>query len=399
LLKGIILENHKKINKIIMTTKGELTIYRTALRIKRYGETEEIGKKIGDQYVIPLDIILGIDALPFKMTREMMCEVAFWAQNQTSFKAAEKILKKTYCVNINSETIRQVADYVGKIIFDEDTKESDIIYKNMTNTKFSNDKEGILYIQMDGAALNTRKKDEDGSTWRENKLGIVFSSDNIRTSINKKGEKVSHILKKEYTSYVGSVDKFKKYIYACAIKNGYGKYRQIVILSDGATWIRNMCEELFPDAIQILDLYHLCENIYNYAKAIYKNDESKYKPWSEEVIKKVRESKTEEVLVILKKLKNRKIPKGVVNLYTYITNNIDKIDYKSYKENGYYVGSGVIESGNKVVLQKRLKLAGMRWNESTAQYLLTLRSKIESGLWSEQVCDKILNYSFHNLGN
>ena len=155
-----------------------------------------------------------------------------------------------------------------------------------------------------------------------------------------------------------------------------------------------MCEELFPDAILILDLYHLCENTYSYAKAIFKNDESKYKPWADSIIEKLKNDKVTEVITILKKLKNRKVPKGIVNLYTYISNNVDRINYKNYIDNGYYIGSGAIESGNKVVLQKRLKLAGMRWNEQTAQYLLTLRSKLESGLWLDCVCKKISSYPY-----
>lgn len=247
---------------------------------------------------------------------------------------------------------------------------------------------------MDGAALNTRKKNEDGSTWRENKLGMVFSSNNIYTWKNKKGEKTSRIVKKEYVSYVGSVDQFKKHLFACAIRNGYGKYETTIILSDGATWIRNMYDELFPDAVQILDLFHLCENTYSYAKGLFKNDESKYKPWADDITKKLKNSEFLEVLKILKRLKNRKLSKGVPNLYNYISNNINKIDYKQYSENGYYVGSGAIESGNKIVLQKRLKLAGMRWNEQTAQYLLTLRAKFESELWIECVVKKITNYQF-----
>ena len=351
-------------------------------------------KKPKTSYVIPLDSCLGIDVLPFKMTREMMCEVAFWAQNQTSFKAAEEIMKKVYGVKINSETIRQVTDCVGKIIFDEDTKEASKAYEDVINTAFTKNRKGILYIQTDGAALNTRRKDASGSTWRENKLGMVFSSDHIRTRINKKGEKTSQITKKEYTSYVGGVDEFKKYLFACAVRNGYGIYEKTVVLSDGAAWIRNMCEELFPDAILILDLFHLCENTYSYAKAIYKNDESKYRPWAENIIEKLKNSETTEVVAVLKQLKNRKIPKGTVNLYTYISNNIDRINYKDYIDNGYYIGSGAIESGNKIVLQKRLKLAGMRWNEPTAQYLLTLRSKLESGLWLNSVYNKIMVFSF-----
>ena len=167
-----------------------------------------------------------------------------------------------------------------------------------------------------------------------------------------------------------------------------------MLLSDGATWIRTIGEELFPDATHILDLFHLCENIYTYAKAVFKNDETKYKPWAERLIEAFKNGEKQEALQIIKEFKNRKLPKGTVNLYTYVVNNVNKIDYKEYKEKGYYVGSGAIESGNKVVLQKRLKLAGMRWNDFSAQYLLSLRAKYESGLWQPCVVKKLLAYDF-----
>ena len=74
-----------------------------------------------------MDIALGIDVLPFKMTREMMCEVSFWAQNQTSYKAAEEIIYKVHGVLIRANTVRAIADYVGKIIFEQDTEEANAI--------------------------------------------------------------------------------------------------------------------------------------------------------------------------------------------------------------------------------------------------------------------------------
>jgi hypothetical protein len=343
-----------------------------------------------------MDIALEIDTLPFKMTRAMMCEVAFWAQNQPSYKSAETILKKINGEGVAASTIRLVTDYIGKIVFEADTLEANERYAQLINTTYTKDKKGILYIQTDGAALNTRVRDNNGSTWRENKLGMVFSSDNITKRMSKKGEKINIIRKKEYTSYIGSVDEFKKYLFACAVRSGYGRYQTTVVLGDGATWIRNMSDELFPDAVQILDLFHLCENIYEYAKAIFKNDEAKYKPWAENLIERFKNSETTEALAIIKPYKNRKLPKSVVNLYTYVQNNINKIDYKLYEEKGYYIGSGAIESGNKVVLQKRLKLAGMRWNDRTAQYLLTLRTKFESGSWIESVVNRIAYYDFTN---
>ena len=70
---------------------------------------------------------------------------------------------------------------------------------------------------------------------------------------------------------------------------------------------------------------------------------------------------------------------------TYLINNIDKVNYPEYKEKGYFVGSGAIESANKVVVQRRLKQAGMRWSVFGAQALLSLRAKVESNLWEKDV--------------
>ena len=388
------LKNDKRRTCCIVTVKGELSITRTALRPKDKESQVRLLAAEKAKSVIPLDSLLRIDDLPFKMTREMMCEVAFWGQNQSSYRSASEVITKVYGISISSEMVRQVTDYVGSIIFKKDEREANIAYEGLLGMKYTNARDGIFYIQTDGAAINTRIKDNDGSTWRENKLGMVFSSGNIRKSANKKGESTSKILKKEYTSYVGGVQEFKKHLFSCALRNGCGIYKVTVILSDGAKWIRNTAEELFPDAILILDLFHLCENTYAYAKAIFKNDESKYKPWADDIIKKLKNGEKHEVLQILTKLKNRKIPKNTVNLHTYVINNFDRIDYKLYTEKGYYVGSGAIESGNKVVLQKRMKLAGMRWSETPAQNVLSLRAKFESGLWKKSVVSVVLQHDF-----
>ena len=393
------LKNDKKDTRRILTTKGELAISRTVLRPKDPISLITLLRTENVKCIAPLDEVLRICDLPFKMTREMMCEVAFWGQNQSSYKMASSIIEKVHGVDMSSETVRTVTEYVGRLTFEKDTAEANRVYMSMVGMEYTKDKDGELYIQADGASLNTRTKDSEGSTWRENKLGMVFSSDNIRKSFNKKGELVGKILKKEYTSYVGNAHEFKKYLFACAVRNGYGKYKKTVLLCDGATWIRNIGNELFPDAVQILDLYHLCENVYAYAKAVYKNDEAKYKPWADEVIEKLKSGDKHDVIEILKPLRKRKMPKGVVNLHTYIENNFDRIDYKQYKDAGLYVGSGAIESGNKVVLQKRMKLAGMRWDELSAQYLLSLRSKFESGLWKKGVVDKIMSYDFKMIKN
>ena len=251
--------------------------------------------------------------------------------------------------------------------------------------EFSQSRDGIVYIQTDGAALNTRLRDEAGSTWRENKLGEVFTSKDIRYWTDHKGVRQHQILRKEYISYVGAASEFKKHLLACSLRNGYGDFNKTVILSDGATWIRNMVEEIFPDAQQILDYFHLCENVHTFAKALFNMDELKFAPWAKNICALLKASQYRSVLQELESFKDKKPAGCSVNLYGYISNNIKNIDYATYQEKGYFIGSSAIESGNKLILQDRLKRAGMRWNTPTAQAMLTLKTKAESNIWFRDV--------------
>ena len=345
----------------------------------------------GVKCVVPLDEALGIDRLPFKMSVDLMIRCAYWAQNQGSYQDAEEALLFASDIHVNDDTIRLATNIIGKLVFEEDCRRVDALFNQYDQGKltFNPKKKGVLYIQADGAAVNTRHKDDNGSTWRENKLGLVFSSNNIRFWAGK-GEKRGHeICKREYVSYIGSVNDFKKHLFACAYRNGYGTFQETVIISDGATWIANMAEELFPDAQRILDLFHLKENVYEFAKARFKQDETKYRPWAEEICNLLEEGKHQTVLT---RISPDEKYANCVNLYHYIEENSNSINYPEYKAKGYFVGSGAIESGNKIVLQERLKRAGMRWEPESAQYLLTLKAKQKSGLWETEVVNYIKNY-------
>ena len=320
-----------------------------------------------------------------------MLRCAYWAQNQCSYQSAENVMRDTYGISINDDTIRLVTNYIGSIVFDEDCRKADRRFHELDSGKavYTHRKGGVLYIETDGSALNTRHRNDDGSTWRENKLGVVYSSDNIYYWRNKKGELEHRINKREYVSYIGSVDEFKRHLYRCAVDNGYGEYRETVIISDGAAWIANVAKELFPDAQPILDLYHLKENVYDFAKNKWGFDEKLYVPWATEVNDLLENGKADRVLSMLDQ--DEKYA-NCVNLYHYITEHKEHINYPQYREKGYFCGSGAIESGNKIVLQKRLKQAGMRWEPETAQYLLTLKSKYESDQWQKDVVEYVLHH-------
>ncbi|MDR1297020.1 MAG: hypothetical protein LBO05_06545 [Deltaproteobacteria bacterium] len=133
------------------------------------------------------------------------------------------------------------------------------------------------------------------------------------------------------------------------IGNGHGIYKNTVLLSDGATWIRLMKEELFDNCQQILDYYHLCEKISTFAKEIFSLDEKKYKPWAEKVSKLFKKSKINEAITEIKSVKPSLLKKASFDLLEYINNNRDNIDYATYMRKGFFIGSGAIESANRTV--------------------------------------------------
>jgi len=313
------------------------------------------------------------------MSLRFMLEVAYFGQNQASFREASDMIGKVMELELNEETVREVTELIGSKIHDKDTLQAQQEFDNMCHLEqLTNPKKMTLYIMTDGASVNTRVKDANGSSWRENKTVMAFTDKGM---IRRKDG--SHIItRKEYASFIGSAEEFRKYVWDIAVRNGYGQVERVVVIADGATWIRNMCNELFPDAVQILDLYHLKENVFDYSKWLFKGDESKYTPWAEATNARLEAGQVEEVIQSI--AENITPPANVVNLHTYLENNRHKMNYPEYKKCGFFVGSGAIESANKIIVQRRLKQSGMRWGVRGAQCVLTLRAKVESGLWKKE---------------
>jgi len=357
---------------------GKVLFRRTILQI--IGEIDLEQYDLKSRLIIPLDEYLGIDKLPFKISIRAMIEIAFWGQNQPSFKKAKEIIKRVNGIDLSYVTVMNVTEYVGKIVLDYNYNKSLEVWNSRTNLDVgTKSKAGTLYMQADGAAVNTRVEDENGSTWKENKLGILFSESDMYIRKNKSNI-INH---KEYVSYIGNVETFKMLIFAKAVELKYWEYENVVFISDGATWLRNMISELFPEAIQILDKFHLIENVYEYGKFVFNDDMKKVEKFKDKIIGYCYSGEYNLIEKELKKYKDIEIPKTVCNLLGYLENNKDKIDYSTYEHNGWFVGSGAIESSNKTVTQLRLKQAGMRWSVNGANCMITLRCMQESNHWSE----------------
>ena len=391
----MILELDNRRPRKILTREGEITFSRYILRPADDESRKMLVEKYHCKGVAPMDEYLGIDRLPFKVTCDMALYIAKMAIGESSYKDAEIRMKEDFGIQISDDRIRDIVNYIGKQVHEEDERITQETIKGYDPGKVKAGKwrgrppesSFTLYLETDGAMFNTRGKNKDGSSWKENKLALAFRSDRLIQSADKDGKVTRRLGEREYISVTEGVDKLREHLLALAIRNGLMEARHVVILSDGAVWIRKTREEYFPFATQILDLCHLKENVAKFAQCIFKNNRAKYVPWEKQVNELLENGEWRAVLQLpeVAAYKEKDTPAGIVNLYTYIINNKDMIDYPEYRKRGYFVGSGAIESANKTVMQARLKQSGMRWGVSNAQMVLALRSKLESGLWNKQV--------------
>jgi hypothetical protein len=392
---GVKVRKYRYLGTSIMTLVGRVAYERMALIPSTFNDAEKL-KQLGIKgHIFPLDEALGMDRLPFKMTVASMAEVCKEATRAESFEDTEKLLKERTDIRINDDTIRSIVTSTGTRVFEQEKQEADKLWSQLEAGKLILPEAKIdhtFYIEVDGVLVPTREEGKKGTIFRENKLGEVFSSDNFLWWFDKHGERQHRILKRDYTALIGDNVDFTKLIFALALRNGYGKYKRTVLISDGATWIRTMKNAIFPDAQQILDFYHLCVHITDYTKIIVNNDEIAARKLSEKISNLFKEGHKEEAIDLIKLSSKSYATDALNSLMTYINNNIDNIDYAKYRAKNFFIGSGAIESSNRVVIQRRMKNGPMRWNVESGQAMATLLAKSKSDHWEDQVVNPMYEY-------
>ena len=386
---GIRLKNQRVSKITILTIVGKINLKRTILIPADKTSAENLKLLEGEnaKSVIPLDQIFLLNKLPLKMTINMMIKLAKLAISLSSFEETEKVVYNLLKIKVGDDTIRKAVNIIGKIVYNYDKKNSFRILSEEKKHRFN--RNGILYVETDGSFVCI--VDKKKLKWKEIKAGVTFNSNDLIKYKDKNGNDQYKIGKREYICYLDNADNFRKHLYALLLKSGHSEFEKTILISDGASWIKVFYREYLAGYIHILDFWHLSKNANDFALFIYKNkDIAKEK--SDEWCKLLKNSEYEKGLREIYKYREQKTEPDLVNLYTYISNNIEIIDYKKYISEGYFIGSGGIEGANKSVVQERLKLSGMRWNEDMAQYVATLRSKYCSELWDKEVIPIIYNF-------
>jgi hypothetical protein len=239
----------------------------------------------------------------------------------------------------------------------------------------------VLYVQMDGTGVPVVKKETVGrqgktqgqpAHTREVKLGCIFT----QTSWNQEGYPIRDPDSTTYTGAIESAEEFGRRIYAEAYRRGWSRARKKVVIGDGAEWIWNLVALHFPGAIQIVDLYHARQHLWEVARKRYPNDEGKQKDWMKIHQKRLLDrGKIEKLVAALRSIEsdNREVAEKIRTEADYFERNAERMRYPKFRGQHLFVGSGVIEAGCKTVVAFRLKRSGMFWTVRGANAILALR--------------------------
>ena len=161
----------------------------------------------------------------------------------------------------------------------------------------------------------------------------------------------------------------------------------VVILGDGAGWIWDWAKK-YPWAVAILDYYHLKENVWDAAKAIFGDKNDQTRPWAECIINFLWLGRINSTIDILER-KKASYPKeeekqeAITSLITYIHNHKGLIKYSHHKVQQRCIGSGAIESFCKQLFTMRMKGPGMFWSDEGAKSIMSLRTVYLTGHWNK----------------
>lgn len=310
------------------------------------------------------------------------------AGSRTSFREAAEDLHLYAGITVSAKDVERVAESVGQQMEAWATKEREVILQE----GFIPQERGapILYICTDGtgipmakAALAGRRgKQPDGSArTREVKLGCVFTQNHC----DDQGLPVRDL---DSTSFVGAIERadiFGWRLYGEAVRRGLNQADKVVILGDGAQWIRSLAEEHFPGATQIIDLFHAREHISELCKLIAGSNEKALLRYRMRWWTNLDYGNLEKIVSEAEKLlpKDETLREQAEREIAYLKRNQERMRYNRFRSQGFFVGSGVIEAGCRALIGQRLKQSGMHWSLAGANAIISLRCIAHSGRFED----------------
>jgi len=336
----------------------------------------------------PADVQLDIQKTDLSPgVRRMLAAVG----SEAPFAQGREQIKLLADLEVTAKAVERTAESIGEDI--ETRQQQDIRRAQQLNLPvIVGPAIPYMYVQMDGTQVFVVKSEIEGRAGRtpgqpprtrECKLGCVFT----QTNVDDQGRPVRD---EHSTTYVGAIETAEQFglrLYTEAWHRGWDRASIRVVMGDGSHWIWNIADQHFPGAIQIVDLYHAREHLWELARKLFPADEAAQKRWLIPKLHWLDNGKIEKLVAALRKLANLitnpELVKTVRIEAEYFEGNQDRMRYPEFRQKNLFVGSGVIEAGCKSVIGSRLKHSGMFWTVRGANAIIALRCSCISGQFED----------------
>jgi hypothetical protein len=234
-----------------------------------------------------------------------------------------------------------------------------------------------IYLQIDGQLCPTRepRQGPEDQGYREAKAVVAFSQADVAEVSKARHELLAKVLKAQITDS----EAFRPIVAEVYQQARGPQAAEVIVLADGAHWIWNVVEELIPHAVQILDFSHAKQYLWEAAKLIYGADSAFVRPWVKEREALLFADQVAQVITHLHRFVD--LAPGLVPIIHYFQQNQARMQYGTYHQRGYFIGSGAIESAGKQLTAARIKGSGMRWNVADLNALLAFRCVFLEHSW------------------
>jgi hypothetical protein len=377
---GMRMDSRGRHRKGIQTILGEIGFKRSVFVCPDCGSS----RRPGDE---ALDVV---DTLFSPGLRRLMAR----AGQRDTFKEGRDDLKAFADVEVTAKEVERVSEGTGEAV-ELWHRETQALALDVEVPAEAGAGAPLLYLSYDGTGVpmvpwetsGRKGKQEDGtSKTREAKLGCVFTQ-------SRTDEQGFAVRDDASTSFVGAIESsetFGERMYAEARRRGLLDAEKVVVIADGARYNWEIAALHFHGCTEIVDLYHAREHLHDLcgllsakgSKAFHRL-ELQFRTWLDEGNVEKIIAKSEGLLP-----DHDEARKDAEKEIGYFRNNAHRMRYGEFREQGFFVGSGVIEAGCKTVVGKRLKQSGMQWTVRGANAIIALRCLHLSGrleeFWEER---------------
>jgi len=206
----------------------------------------------------------------------------------------------------------------------------------------------------------------------------------VQPAVEEKGERVVHTQNLSYFSRKVSAQEFGRLALVEIHRRGVENARQVAAVMDGADWEQSFVDFHCPRAIRILDFAHAAEHVNEIGEFLHGEHTPESQTWLKERLHCLKQVGPDQLLREFEKLQ-RKHPtaEAISSNLAYLKKRKAQMQYPLFQAQGWPIGSGMVESGNKLVVHARLKGPGMHWAEKQVNPMLALRNILCSHRWQQ----------------